>query len=960
MHKNFRGLACVAVVAALTATEVHALSPGAKLSTCQKTVDAESAKYVRSVSGTIGKCLGAMSGSVIRKGASTSAAAAAAVAGCTAGLRKLVNTAEPASQLSSRLAASIDFRCDPTVNPELPYPESATWTVGASTLGAANLGAYCEALGGDGTIDSFTEWRECLLRTAVDEANEAVAMRYPRALEYFEALAAALDALPVGAETTDAKAALAALDAAIEGPVDDNLPDPRTTPPALLATGETQTWFSGCAMSCMPPNIAGMDYEPACGLDCWGFQNQDGRVRAGYEANLRDNGDGTVTDEVTGLVWEKLVSDGSLHDVSFTYDFADAVTGKIAGLNSGVGFAGRKDWRLPNRRELESLVVAWPQQPAVDPAFNEDCELGCTALDCSCTATERYWTSTSYQADASKRWVVDFGYGDVKAVGAESLRVRAVRGGAGVAAATTSGDGGGKSLAACQQAVAKESAKYVRGVTATFGKCLQKMSALVIKNGATPAVAAAAAGKSCVAALGKLTSPEKGFASRFTDKVAAKCDTAFNPALEHDDAATWTIGERTLGAGNLASLCAALGGNGLIGSFDDWSACLLVAADAEARQAVTIRWPRALEYLSALSDELATLPPAADKDAAAALLAGLEQQIEGPIDDNQPDPVPAPPAGLLATGQTQCAQADSTMGTCPGALPGDDGEVRAGQPRRYTDNGDGTITDHATGLMWEKLGDDDSVNDKDHIYSVYQITMNKVGRLNRGQFAGYDDWRAPNRRELESLVDAGRSSPAIDPIFNHDCTPGCSEVECSCTSLDEGYASVTISHAPPGQAEYWGVQFGDGTVNVDSPARHVRAVRGGYRPFPAYVNQPSTALDASVKHPWKYSCVPVTFLGSDLDSSWAFLVLDTFPEHGFITEFISSIADCQGGDGPCIFPPGVDMNTSFYSGGGLASTKCYVSFSDTFTGTDSLTYHWLDADGTHGSTGLMTITIFEE
>ena len=77
----------------------------------------------------------------------------------------------------------------------------------------------------------------------------------------------------------------------------------------------------------------------------------------------------------------------------------------------------------------------------------------------------------------------------------------------------------------------------------------------------------------------------------------------------------------------------------------------------------------------------------------------------------------------------------------------------------FKDNGDGTISDNATGLMWTK-------NDK--------------GKMNWGQalkwaedleYAGYSDWRLPNAKELHSLVDYGRcpdvtGSAAIDPIFD--------------------------------------------------------------------------------------------------------------------------------------------------------------------------------------------------
>lgn len=55
------------------------------------------------------------------------------------------------------------------------------------------------------------------------EARDAIAIRWPRALEYFAALAAAIDP---GVGTSAARTALVALDAAIEGSVEDDKPDP--------------------------------------------------------------------------------------------------------------------------------------------------------------------------------------------------------------------------------------------------------------------------------------------------------------------------------------------------------------------------------------------------------------------------------------------------------------------------------------------------------------------------------------------------------------------------------------------------------------------------------------------------------------------------------------------------------------------------------------------------------------
>jgi len=90
---------------------------------------------------------------------------------------------------------------------------------------------------------------------------------------------------------------------------------------------------------------------------------------------------------------------------------------------------------------------------------------------------------------------------------------------------------------------------------------------------------------------------------------------------------------------------------------------------------------------------------------------------------------------------------------------GDDYEVND-----FVDNGDGTITDRATGLMWMKADSG--------------ATMNWEGALRYAEnlkHAGYEDWRLPNAKELQSIVDYSRApdaadpnrrSAALDPIFD--------------------------------------------------------------------------------------------------------------------------------------------------------------------------------------------------
>jgi uncharacterized protein DUF1566 len=185
---------------------------------------------------------------------------------------------------------------------------------------------------------------------------------------------------------------------------------------------------------------------------------------------------------------------------------------------------------------------------------------------------------------------------------------------------------------------------------------------------------------------------------------------------------------------------------------------------------------------------------------------------------------------LLETGQTQCDQGAGILGTCPGSPSGQDGAVLAGVPRAYTDEGDGTIQDNTTGLMWEKLSNDGGINDWTDTYTWHNAFSVKLARLNTPPcFAGHCDWRLPNRRELESLVDAGRAAPAIDPAFDNACQPGCTVTECSCTQLNFYWSST--SYQDPTQAGFaWNVDFNTGIVNAFDktlPVYFVRAVRGG-------------------------------------------------------------------------------------------------------------------------------------
>lgn len=83
------------------------------------------------------------------------------------------------------------------------------------------------------------------------------------------------------------------------------------------------------------------------------------------------------------------------------------------------------------------------------------------------------------------------------------------------------------------------------------------------------------------------------------------------------------------------------------------------------------------------------------------------------------------------------------------------------------DNGNGTITDNATGLMWSR---DDSGGDAPSGLN-WEEALAWVEGLNAAGYLGHADWRLPNVKELQSLLDYERSpgttgSAAIDPLFN--------------------------------------------------------------------------------------------------------------------------------------------------------------------------------------------------
>ncbi len=146
--------------------------------------------------------------------------------------------------------------------------------------------------------------------------------------------------------------------------------------------------------------------------------------------------------------------------------------------------------------------------------------------------------------------------------------------------------------------------------------------------------------------------------------------------------------------------------------------------------------------------------------------------------------------------------------------PGDDGDLQIGvpiPPNRFTDNGDGSVTDSFTGFMWVKDGNliasRDPSFDQDRTPGDGDINwttaLDYIVKLNTENYLGHNDWRTPNYMELRSLLNLGNDSitfPANHPFINlkegywSTTTPDGSRNAAICVFLSKYYVHTYLSH----------------------------------------------------------------------------------------------------------------------------------------------------------------------
>jgi hypothetical protein len=173
------------------------------------------------------------------------------------------------------------------------------------------------------------------------------------------------------------------------------------------------------------------------------------------------------------------------------------------------------------------------------------------------------------------------------------------------------------------------------------------------------------------------------------------------------------------------------------------------------------------------------------------------------------------PGGAEKTFFVQCVRGNPNYGT-----------------NDFRDNGDGTIADRATGLEWAKADSGKGMN--------WEAALAFVQAKNAEKHLGHSDWRLPNAKELQSIVDYTRSpdtsgSPAINPLFisppivNEIGKPDYAFYWTSTThaSLNAGANAVYVAF---GRAAGWPSGKPGGAAGTGAPGRGAPPGRGGPPP----------------------------------------------------------------------------------------------------------------------------------
>ncbi len=511
--------------------------------------------------------------------------------------------------------------------------------------------------------------------------------------------------------------------------------------------------------------------------DAWGVDFKDGavniytkssptRLRCVRESEViygsyMDNNDGTVSDSSTGLTWQKSDDDTPRtweESLSYCENLVLPVTPPV------------NDWRLPNIKELQSVTAIDTTNPAINPLF-----LG--------TDSGRYWSSTTKQGQAASAWAVDFVVGSVEAgtktdnqYGSSPLKpylVRCVRGG-------RAGSLGEAELAVVLAGPTGPAAPVIVNKAITY-------TATVHNNGlfdaegvelseTLPAGTAfvSAIGGTCAGSAGNVTCDIGLMASGSEVVIMLVIQAPGTPGLINNTVTVSSITNDDFKANNTASVVTQVDSdndNDLVP--DSLDNCPLVynpdqldtdrdgigdACDPDIDNDGVLNGvdncPLIVnpEQLDTDGDGIGdACDPDKDNDG---VLNGVDNC---PLVFN-PKQTDTDGDGIGDACEIKFPDSGQLLHYTNPNMPGEDADYVI-NPMSFADNGDGTLTDNNTHLMWQKI-DDNVLRTKEEAKAYCE-------GLSLGLYPGgfYPDWRLPSKKELLSIIDFGVYNPALSASF---------------------------------------------------------------------------------------------------------------------------------------------------------------------------------------------------
>ncbi len=549
--------------------------------------------------------------------------------------------------------------------------------------------------------------------------------------------------------------------------------------------------------------------------------------------DLSDNGDGTITDVATGLMWAQ---DDSGSDAPDGLTWEEALV--YVEVQNDTEYLGYNDWRLPNVKELQS-IVDYSRSPdatgsaAIDPLFDATSVVN----ESGETDYAFYWSSTTHanwtESPGSAGAYVSFG----RAMGYMDGAWSDVHGAGAQRSDPKSGDPSEWPTGNGPQGDAIRIYNHVRLVRDAESEAASSDRAETIPS----------------------ESPETSTADWASDLSYSIVDTGQSDCYNSNGE---TIAPPAAGEAFYGQDAQTDGGpfayqNNGDGTVTDLTTGLMWQVTPSSR---SFSYEEALEYAENL--ELAgyddwRLPSTKELFSISDFSEGWPY-LDTSVFDLAGDSVSKDEqywteyyVGLTHGGAVSAfgvnhgtghiksypAQASGPMGNYVRVVRGETYGVNT-----FVDNGDATVTDMATGLMWSQ---DDS--------GVGMAWEDALAYAEGSTLAGYDDWRLPNVKELQSIVDYSASPNAIDAddlgpaidtdVFNITPLPS------GTTAYDPDYGyfwtstSAYFNAQSPGYYYAWYVAFGTavddsgedshgaGGVRFDTKVEGGPAGEGGERVF---------------------------------------------------------------------------------------------------------------------------------